>query len=89
MLKFEDKVEICQRVRAFDFQPMKGREDCYIEGRVTGISIDNGVKAFVVRCSKDSWDELDGGGKFSRVGHAVLVPMEVAFMEYDNRIVVL
>lgn len=88
MSSFENQIEIGQRVRAFDFQPMKGREDCYVEGRVTGISIEHGFKAFVVRCDKDSWDS-DGDNKGSRVGQAIIVPMEVDFMEYDERIVVI
>lgn len=88
MSSFENKVEIGQRVRAFDFQPMEGRRDCYVEGRVTGISIEHGFKAFVVRCDVDSLYGSEGVSH-SRVGQAILVPMEVDFMEYDNRIVVI
>jgi len=86
LLKFEG-LEIGQQIKAFDFEPMKGRPDKFIEGQITGISTDVGYNAFVVRCSKDSWDD-NGDTKGSRVGQVVYVPMETP-MDYDERITVI
>jgi len=79
MLKFETVAKVGDYIRAYDFKPMKGREDCFIEGDVESITNEQGYKAFKVTCRKDSWDN-------ERVGKIIYVPLEVSFMEYDARI---
>lgn len=78
MLKFENIAHIGQVIRAYDFKPMVGREDVFVEGTVVDINDNGGYKAFVIRCTKDTHDK--------RVGEYVYVPMEVSFLEYDSRI---
>jgi len=82
MLKFANIAKVGDTIRAYDFKPMTGREDCYVEGVV--VKVDNrGYDCFVIDVTKDSWSDAEDKG---RVGKQVLVPFEVSFMEYDARI---
>ena len=88
MLKFETIAKVGDFIRAYDFKPMIGRNDCYVEGKVVNISDRQGYKAFeIIGCT----DVFDGkkktGVRSSRINKIVFVPMEVDFMEYDARIV--
>jgi hypothetical protein len=88
MLKFETVAQEGQIIRAYDFKPMAGREDCFVEGVVERVTTEAGFKAFKVTCTKDVFGgEVQPKGKHSRVGKIVFVPMEVSFMEYDARII--
>jgi len=83
MLKYANVAKVGQTIRAYDFKPMLGREDCFVEGVVT--KIDNkGYDCFVIKVTKDSWADADDKG---RVGQEVFVPFQVSFMEYDGRII--
>ena len=83
MLKYANVAKVGQTIRAYDFKPMLGREDCFVEGVVT--KIDNkGYDCFVIEVTKDSWADADDKG---RVGQEVFVPFQVSFMEYDGRII--
>lgn len=87
-LKFEGKAKIGQTIRGYDFKPMAGRNDCYVEGVVESFSTEMGYKAFKITCTKDVFDgEIKTKGKGSRVGKIVFIPMQVSFMEYDARII--
>lgn len=77
-LKYENVAKIGDRIRSYDFH---GNKDRFIEGKVTSTSNERGFSAFVVVVDSD-----DGSPHGIRVGQTVLVPMEVAFMEYDGRI---
>jgi len=82
MLKFANVAKIGDTIRAYDFKPMLGREDCFVEGRV--VKIDNkGYDCFVIEVTKDSWSDAEDKG---RVGKQVFVPFEVSFMEFDARV---
>lgn len=87
MLKFAKIAKPGDIIRAYDFKPMAGRNDCYVEGKVT--KIDNqGYDCFVITVTKDVFDGRDEPrGEHSRVGHEVFVPFQVSFMEYDARII--
>ena len=87
MLKFAKIANPGDVIRAYDFKPMIGREDCYVEGVV--VKVDNkGYDCFVIEVTKDVFGgEVQPKGEHSRVGHEVLVPFEVSFMEYDARII--
>ena len=92
MLKFEKAAKTGQTIRAYDFKPMAGREDCFIEGKVIEITSVTGYKAFKILVSKDVFDGkefTETGYKHlgNRVGEQVFVPMEASFMEYDARII--
>ena len=87
MLKFANIAQVGQTIRAYDFKPMAGREDCYVEGRVLDITCEMGYAAFKIECTKDIYGgESQAKGKGSRVGLTVYVPHQVDFMEYDARV---
>jgi hypothetical protein len=82
MLKNANVATVGDIIRAYDFKPMVGREDCFVEGVVT--KVDNkGYDCFVIKVIKDSWSDATDKG---RVGQEVFVPFEVSFMEYDGRV---
>lgn len=82
MLKYANVAKVGDTIRAYDFKPMVGREDCFVEGIVK--RVDNvGYEAFVIEVTKDSWSDAEDAG---RVGQEVLVPFQVSFMEYDGRV---
>jgi hypothetical protein len=85
------KVEIKDTIRAYDFKPLLGRADCYVEGIVLERNAirECGYNAYKIECTKDVFGE-DGSlpkGKGSRVGHTVYVPWQVSFMEYQGRVI--
>ena len=82
MLKFATIAQVGDTIRAYDFKPMMGREDCFVEGVVR--KIDNkGYDCYVIEVTKDSWSDAEDKG---RVGKEVFVPFEVSFMEFDARV---
>ena len=88
MLKFEKLATVGDVIRAYDFKPMYGRSDCFIEGKVISITEERGYKAYKVECINDFFDgKFRKGARSSRVGKNVYVPMEVDFMEYDARVI--
>ena len=86
MLKFAKIAKVGEVIRAYDFKPMVGREDCFVEGVVTRIE-KKGYDCFVIQVTKDVFGgEVQPKGEHSRVGHEVSVPFQVSFMEYDARV---
>ena len=72
-------------IRAYDFKPMVGREDCFIEGEVLDRNNHElGFQAYKILVTKDSWAEGDDKG---RVGVEFFVPWKVSFMEYQGRVI--
>lgn len=78
-------------IRAFDFKPMVGRDDCYVEGEVLDCAdTTQGYQAYRIRCTKDHFgnDRVSTkAGPDNRVGHEIFVPWRVSFMEYQGRII--
>ena len=72
-------------IRAYDFKPMAGREDCFIEGEVIDAhSTEQGYQAYRIRVTRDSWsDDLVSSG---RVGAEMFVPWRVSFNEFQGRV---
>lgn len=88
MLKFEKLATVGDVIRAYDFKPMVGRSDCFVEGKVEAITNETGYKAYKITCMSDFFDgKFRKGVRTSRVAKEVYVPMEVSFMEYDGRII--
>ena len=87
-MKFSNIAKVGQTIRAYDFKPMIGREDCFVEGVVEQVrNTEQGYMAYKITCTKDVFSgENQPKGKHSRVGKIVFVPHEVSFMEYDARI---
>lgn len=84
-LKFEKAAFPGDIIRGYDFKPMAGREDCYLEGKVLEVSNEMGYKAFKILVSKEVFSGEVVTDHF--VGKTVFVPLEVSFMEYDARII--
>ena len=71
-------------IRAYDFKPMTGREDCFIEGQVLDAhNTDNGYQAYKILVTKDSWSDAEDKG---RLGHVMFVPWKVSFSEFQGRV---
>ena len=71
-------------IRAYDFKPMAGREDCFIEGQVLDAhNTDNGYQAYKIRVTRDSWSDAEDAG---RKGIEMFVPWRVSFNEFQGRI---
>ena len=87
------QVQVKDIIRSYDFKPMAGRSDCFVEGEVLEMNnLENGYQAYKIRVTKDVFD----GKEFSelaykevakhRVGDIVFVPYRVSFMEYAGRV---
>jgi len=72
-------------IRAYEFQPMAGRDDCYHEGKVVETcNREHGFDAYILEVTR----HVFGGQQESfRPGLQVMVPHLVAFREYSHRIV--
>ena len=71
-------------IRAYDFKPMVGRGDCYMEGKVISKGLTKaGFDGFTIEMSKVVF-----GGEEKEViaGDVGYVPYEVFFQEYDGRV---
>jgi len=87
-LKFEG-IPVGSKIRAYDFEPMPGRGECYAEGVIDSLTTIYGTKAYSVTVSREVWDgsPLVGDDEGRRL--SIYVPMEVSFLEYDSRVTVL
>ena len=84
------EVQVNDIIRAYDFKPMVGREDAYVEGKVLELNnTENGYQAYKIRVTKDVFDgkEFTERRNGCRVGEIVFVPWRVSFMEYQGRII--
>lgn len=80
MLKFEALAEIGDTIKAFDFEPMSDRPDRFVIGEVIDKGMtEHGYAAYTVRVTADS-------AFVENPRPEVLVPFQVSFMEYDERI---
>lgn len=76
-------------IRAYDFKPMVGRGDCFVEGEVIDAhNTEQYFQAYKIRVTKDVFGgEEQSKGKQSRVGQIVFVPWRVDFQEYQGRVI--
>jgi hypothetical protein len=83
------KVKNGDVIRGYDFKPMVGREDSFVEGVVLEVNCnEQGYQAYKIECTKDVFGgEVQPKGKHSRVGHTVYVPWRVSFMEFQGRVI--
>ena len=84
------QVQVGDTIRSYDFKPMVGRNDCYVEGIVEEVKdTSQGYDAYRIRVTTDYWDgeDLNFIGEGSRVGKTTYVPWRVSFMEYDGRVI--
>jgi hypothetical protein len=80
-------------IRSYDFKPMVGRTDCFVEGKVLETNnTEAGYQAYKIRVTKDVFDgkeftEVGYKNTGNRVGEIVFVPYRVSFMEYQGRVI--
>ena len=88
MLKFSKVAGVGDIIRAYDFKPMYGRSDCFVEGKVEqSACTEPGYLCYKITVINDFFDgKFRRGVRSSRVGKTVFVPHQVDFMEYDARI---
>lgn len=80
MLKFENTAEIGDRIKAYDFQPIPGRDEYWVTGVVSykGM-LAGGFKGYAIKvdgCSQDQYKNDCG----------VFVPFEASMLEWDGRV---
>ena len=75
----KDKAEIGDVVRSWDFQPMEGRGDCYVEGIV--FKKEAGLYHIAVQNRV-----FDGKQEAAEAGEIVQTAFKTFFMEWENRI---
>jgi len=83
------KAKVGDIIRAFDFKPMAGRDDAFVEGIVEDANnTEMGYTAFKITVTADKFQKYETKAKKeNRVGRIVFVPHQVSFMEYDSRII--
>jgi hypothetical protein len=78
-------------IRAYDFKPMQGRDDCFIEGRVVDAhSNEQGYQAYKIVVLKDHFgnDRVSTKvGPDNRVGIEMFVPWRTSFNDFQGRII--
>ena len=90
MMKHSNKAVIGDTIRAYDFAPMAGRGDAYVEGIVEDTdNLENGYRAYRIKVTADKFtgDVETEASQDNRIGQIVFVPHEISFMEFDFRVV--
>jgi len=74
-------------IRAYEFQPMAGRNDCYHEGKVIEVSnTDHGYPGYLIQVTRHVFDAQQ---ESFQAGLQVIVPHRVHFREYAHRVIAL
>lgn len=82
MLKFEGKFRKGQTIKAFDFE---GRDDCYLIGLITDDNnMEHGFKSYKVIIIEHLMGDLEISHEDN--DNIAWIPMELGFMDYDNRV---
>ncbi len=83
-----EKIEKNDVIRSYDFKPMYGRPDCFVEGRVIELTNERGYAAIKIRVLVDEFDgkRFEERGRDGRVGEIVFVPLGVSYNEYPGRV---
>ena len=89
MLKFEGIATVGDIIRAYDFKPMAGRDDAFIEGVVIDANNnEQGYKAFKVKVTVDKFKKYETKVTArNRVEQIAFVPFQTSFMEFDFRVI--
>jgi hypothetical protein len=88
-MKFTNIAKVGDIIRAYDFKPMAGRDDAFVEGIVEEVNCtEPGYNCFKITATADKFEKYETvSDKENRVGRIVFVPHQVSFMEYDSRII--
>jgi len=90
IMKHSNKAVIGDTIRAYDFAPMAGRGDAYVEGIVEDANNRfNGYMAYKIKVIADKFigDVETEGSQDNRIGQIVYVPHEVSLFEFDFRVI--
>ena len=74
------------RIRSYDFEPVVGRGECYLEGTIVRVA--DGFVFFMV--DREVWDGQPVQG--NRIGYETSAPLQgvgIVFGEFDGRLQVL
>ena len=84
-----EKFQANDVIRSYDFKPMFGRPDCFVEGRIIERTNQHGYDAFKIHVLVDEFDgkRFEETGRGSRVGTSVLVPVRVSYNDYPGRVI--
>jgi hypothetical protein len=89
MLKFEGIAKVGDIIRAYDFKPMAGRDDAFIEGIVENANSNEfGFSAYKITVTVDKFKKYENKASArNRVGQIAFVPHQTSFHEFDFRII--
>ena len=89
MLKFEGIAKVGDIIRAYDFKPMAGRDDAFIEGVVIDAnSYESGFSSYKIKVTVDKFKKYETKvNARNRVDQYAFVPHQTSFMEFDFRVV--
>ena len=89
MLKFEGIAKVGDIIRAYDFRPMAGRDDAFVEGIVEKTNCnESGFSSYKITVTVDKFRKYETkASPRNRVGQIVFVPHQTSFMEFDFRII--
>ena len=89
-MKHSNKAKIGDTIRAYDFKPMAGRGDAYVEGIVEDVNNkENGYMAYKIKVIADKFigDVETEESQDNRIGQIIFVPHEVSLFEFDFRVI--
>ena len=89
LLKFEGIAKVGDIIRAYDFRPMAGRDDAFVEGIVEKTNCnESGFSSYKITVTVDKFRKYETkASPRNRVGQIVFVPHQTSFMEFDFRII--
>jgi len=89
MLKFEGIAKVGDIIRAYDFKPMAGRDDAFVEGIVEKTNCnESGFSSYKITVTVDKFRKYETkANPRNRVGQIVFVPHQISFMEFDFRVI--
>jgi DNA polymerase II small subunit/DNA polymerase delta subunit B len=84
-----NKALIGDTIRAYDFAPMAGRDDVFVEGIVEdNNNTEHGYLAYKIKVTADKFHEFETvANDKNRIGRTVYVPHQISFMEFQHRVV--
>jgi hypothetical protein len=83
--KFTNRFNNGDYIRGYDFQPMRGRGDSFIEGTVIDANnTERGYLAFKIKVENRVFGGKQEAPEADEIGW---IPHEVHFLEYDHRVI--
>ena len=89
MLKFANVAKVGDIIRAYDFKPMAGRDDAFIEGVVIDANNnESGFSSYKIKVTVDKFKKYETKvSARNRVEQIAFVPHQTSFMEFDFRVI--